>query len=99
MFAGELGPLFKDVYAATACARLMPNLVIAHGLIRLTGGPQKASPRDQATQHGRDHVMASSNAKTADEYVAELPPDRRAAIAAVRKVILDNLPDGYVETM
>jgi len=43
--------------------------------------------------------MASSNAKTADEYVAELPPDRRAAIAAVRKVILDNLPDGYVETM
>ncbi len=43
--------------------------------------------------------MARSNAQTVDEYLAELPPDRREAIAAVRKVILDNLPQGYEETM
>ncbi len=43
--------------------------------------------------------MVSSKAETVDEYFAELPDDRRDAIAEVRDVILDNLPDGYVETM
>ncbi len=40
-----------------------------------------------------------SKAKTVAAYLKELPPDRRAAIAAVRKVILDNLPKGYEEIM
>jgi len=40
-----------------------------------------------------------SKAKTVKEYLAELPPDRRDAINAVRKVILQNLPDGFEETM
>ncbi len=40
-----------------------------------------------------------SDAKTVAQYLAELPPDRRAAISAVRKVILDNLPEGYEECM
>jgi hypothetical protein len=40
-----------------------------------------------------------SNAKTPDEYVAALPDDRRAAISAVREVILANLPKGYEECM
>ena len=43
--------------------------------------------------------MAQSKAQTVDEYLAELPPGRREAIAAVRKVILDHLPSGYEETM
>ena len=43
--------------------------------------------------------MAQSKAQTVDEYLAELSPDRRETIAAVRKVILDRLPDGYEETM
>ena len=43
--------------------------------------------------------MAQSTARTVDEYLAELQPLRREAIAAVRKVILDQLPDGYKETM
>src|SRR6185436_13372307 len=43
--------------------------------------------------------MAKSGAATVDEYLAELPEDRRAAIAAVREVVLRNLPEGYVETM
>ena len=43
--------------------------------------------------------MAQSKAKTVDEYLAELPADRREAIAALRQVILDHLPEGYEETM
>ena len=43
--------------------------------------------------------MAKSGAATVDEYLAELPEDRRAAIAEVREVVLRNLPAGYVETM
>lgn len=40
-----------------------------------------------------------SKAKTVAQYMKELPPDRREAVAAVRKVILDNLPKGYEEIM
>ena len=40
-----------------------------------------------------------SEATTVEGYLAELPADRREAIEAVREVILENLPDGYVETM
>lgn len=40
-----------------------------------------------------------SKATTVNEYLAELPDDRRAAIAAVRKVILKNLDRGYEEGM
>jgi uncharacterized protein YdhG (YjbR/CyaY superfamily) len=40
-----------------------------------------------------------SDAATVEEYLAALPEDRRAAIAAVRQVILDNLPAGYEEAM
>src|SRR5258708_4000310 len=37
------------------------------------------------------------NAKWGAGYIKGLPADRRAAITAVRKVILDNLPKGYEE--
>src|SRR5687767_14180514 len=40
-----------------------------------------------------------SKAQTVNDYVAELPDDRRAAIEAVRKVIRKNLPKGYEEGM
>ena len=40
-----------------------------------------------------------SSAKTVQEYLQELPADRRAAINAVRGVILANLPKGYEECM
>jgi uncharacterized protein YdhG (YjbR/CyaY superfamily) len=43
--------------------------------------------------------MVSSEATTVAQYLKELPEDRREAIAAVREVILENLPDGCVETM
>jgi hypothetical protein len=32
-----------------------------------------------------------------DDYLASLPPERKEALAAVRKVILANLPKGYEE--
>jgi Domain of unknown function (DU1801) len=40
-----------------------------------------------------------SNAATVEQYLQSLPADRRAAINAVRKVILANLPPGYEERM
>ncbi len=43
--------------------------------------------------------MVQSKAQTVKEYLAELPPDRRKAIEAVRKVILANLPEGFEEGM
>ncbi len=43
--------------------------------------------------------MAASTATTVDEYLGELPDDRRDAIAEVRETILANLPKGVVETM
>jgi uncharacterized protein YdhG (YjbR/CyaY superfamily) len=38
-----------------------------------------------------------SEAKNADEYISELPEDRKEQIKTVRKVILEHLPDGYEE--
>jgi hypothetical protein len=43
--------------------------------------------------------MASSRAATVEEYLDELPPDRREVVSAVRDVVLRNLPDGYREAM
>ena len=40
-----------------------------------------------------------SNATTVHAYLSALPEDRRAAIAAVRQTILENLPPGYEEAM
>lgn len=40
-----------------------------------------------------------SKAATVAEYLKDLPEDRRTAIAAVRQLILDNLPAGFEECM
>ena len=40
-----------------------------------------------------------SEAGSVEEYLAELEEGRRAAISAVRAVILENLPAGFEETM
>jgi hypothetical protein len=40
-----------------------------------------------------------SDAATVEQYLAELPDDRRPAIEAVRHVVLTNLPRGFVEGM
>src|SRR5579862_3386704 len=41
--------------------------------------------------------MVQSPATTVAEYLALLPPDRRASIEAVRRVILDNLDQDFEE--
>lgn len=40
-----------------------------------------------------------SGADTVEDYLAELPDDRRPAIEAVRDVVNANLPDGFEERM
>lgn len=43
--------------------------------------------------------MAKSAAATVDQYLAELPAERREIVAAVREMILRHLPVGYQETI
>ncbi|HEU0077638.1 MAG TPA: DUF1801 domain-containing protein [Longimicrobiaceae bacterium] len=43
--------------------------------------------------------MAGSSAATVEEYLQELPPERREVVSAVRDVVLRNLPEGYSESM
>jgi Domain of unknown function (DU1801) len=43
--------------------------------------------------------MVSSKETTPAGYLASLPPEHRRVIAAVRKVVNDRLPEGYVESM
>lgn len=53
------------------------------------------------TPHWR-HCFAKpmiSNATTVEEYIESLAPDRRAAIQAVREVILAHLPQGFEECL
>ncbi len=40
-----------------------------------------------------------SSAATVEQYLSELPPDRRAVIETVRQVILKYLPAGFEEVM
>jgi hypothetical protein len=43
--------------------------------------------------------MVKSNATTVDQYLQELPAERREVIAAVRELVLQHLPEGYCESM
>ena len=43
--------------------------------------------------------MARGDAASVEEYLEELPAERREAMETVRSLVLDNLPKGYVEAM
>jgi uncharacterized protein YdhG (YjbR/CyaY superfamily) len=43
--------------------------------------------------------MVQSKAASVDDYLAELPEERRTVVATVRDVIRRNLPKGYSEVM
>jgi uncharacterized protein YdhG (YjbR/CyaY superfamily) len=43
--------------------------------------------------------MASSAARTVDEYLEQMPAERREVATALRKLVRDHLPAGYVEAM
>jgi uncharacterized protein YdhG (YjbR/CyaY superfamily) len=38
-------------------------------------------------------------ADSAENYIDQLPEDRKEAISKLRKVILENLPEGFIETI
>ena len=74
----------------------------------MCGAQRKIQPRAWADAHATHRVWrgglwyhpdVQSKAKTVKQYLAELPADRREALAAVRTVILKNLPKGYAEGM
>jgi hypothetical protein len=43
--------------------------------------------------------MLTNKAGTVSQYLKQLPPDKRKALAAVRGVVLENLPKGYKESI
>lgn len=43
--------------------------------------------------------MAKSNTRTVEDYIQELPEYRRETIREIRELILENIPDGYEETI
>lgn len=43
--------------------------------------------------------MATSKASTVEQYLDELPPERREVVSKVRELVRRNLPTGYNETM
>ena len=43
--------------------------------------------------------MAKSSASTVDDYLAELPPERREVVAQVRDLVNRHLPRGYEERL
>lgn len=43
--------------------------------------------------------MVSSDAESVEGYLEEISEDRRGDVETVRNLILEHLPDGYVETM
>ena len=54
--------------------------------------------RGCCTQDARGDAM-QSKAGTVDEYLAEMPEERRAAVEAVRGLVRASMPPGYAETM
>jgi hypothetical protein len=40
-----------------------------------------------------------SKAQTPEQYIKELPPDRKEAVSQLRDVVLKNLPKGFKEVM
>ncbi len=44
-------------------------------------------------------MIVKTNASTVQEYLDELPPERRNVVSAVRQIVLENLPEGYVESI
>ena len=44
-------------------------------------------------------MAVQSDATTVEEYLADLPDDRRSDLEAVRQVVLENLPAGFEETV
>jgi hypothetical protein len=77
---------------ARGSAKWIPRPLGRRGRMR----PGGTFPR---RQEGISSAMVSSKAQTVDDYLAQLPSDRRAVVAAVRDHVNAHLPPGYVEAM
>lgn len=70
---------------------------------RRDGGSTRVDPGSKLIRtshiHPRDPPMPRSNATTAEEYLQELPEDRREVVARMREAILRHLPSGYQEAL
>jgi hypothetical protein len=62
----------------------------------LTSLPDNIPPERYVSAEGH---IAKSKASTVQEYLDELPDDRRPVVEAVRKTNLKSLPKGYREAM
>src|SRR5690606_35123491 len=58
-----------------------------------------AWPAAHLSRPPRSPIMASSSATTVEQYLAELPPERREVVATMRALVLQHLPAGYEERM
>lgn len=81
-------------------------------LVPLTGtilrsNPKVGSPNKTVTLttwiylkiRNNPFYLMQSLMKTPEEYIESLPDDRKQVIGELRKVILENLPPGFTETM
>ncbi|HEX4934387.1 MAG TPA: DUF1801 domain-containing protein, partial [Gemmatimonadaceae bacterium] len=66
---------------------------------RMSGGAGEASTDSPVVPPVPSTMMATSKASTVDEYLAELPEERRAVVESVRRLVNRHLPKGYQETM
>lgn len=61
--------------------------------------PEDENGGADAERHSGRTMGETGNPATVEEYLDGLPEERKAALEAVRRVILENLPEGYEETI
>jgi hypothetical protein len=72
-------------------------LIAAAETAKLDQRTERTLPSDHQ-EWGKSN-MVTTKASTVQAYLDELPEERRAVVAAVRDLIVRNLPRGYQETM
>lgn len=65
----------------------------------MKGGNASRSRPDRTGSQRPEPRWKTAPAKNPTEYVASLPPDRKAAVERLRAVLRKNLPRGFVETV
>ncbi len=73
---------------------IVSEFVTLDGVMEAPGGEEGHPHIGRGLRGG-----VAGDSGTVDAYLSELPDDRRAAIAAVRAVILEHLPPGFEEGM
>jgi uncharacterized protein YdhG (YjbR/CyaY superfamily) len=69
------------------------------GRVRDVESTEHSNPIFVLIRNNPTYYIMQSKAKTVEEYIAELPIGRQEAVSKLRKVILENLPEGFREEM